>query len=131
MCMVQRLQVGALPETSHVVCTPRTEINGLSEGLSPVELAVFGGPSHSCSPDRRLSRFRLRQNALYDALGRNREGATMAGLLSNLRNTLIVSFILALVIVAGYYMHDGGAHQVFWQAVFRWLHVLFGILRIR
>jgi uncharacterized membrane protein len=54
----------------------------------------------------------------------------MAGLLSNLRNTLIVSFILALVIVAGYYMHDGGAHQVFWQAVFRWLHVLFGILWI-
>ncbi|HEV7385848.1 MAG TPA: urate hydroxylase PuuD [Phenylobacterium sp.] len=54
----------------------------------------------------------------------------MAGLLSNLRNTLIVSFILALVIVAGYYMHDGGAHQVFWQAVFRWLHVLFGIMWI-
>jgi len=54
----------------------------------------------------------------------------MAGLLSNLRNTLIVSFILALVIVAGYYMHDGGAHQIFWQALFRWLHVLFGIMWI-
>ena len=54
----------------------------------------------------------------------------MAGLLSNLRNTLIVSFILALVIVAGYYMHDGGAHGIFWQAIFRWLHVLFGIMWI-
>ncbi len=54
----------------------------------------------------------------------------MAGLLSNLRNTMIVSFILALVIVAGYYMHDGGAHQIFWQALFRWLHVVFGIMWI-
>src|SRR3569833_2433992 len=54
----------------------------------------------------------------------------MAGLLSNLRNTMIVSFILALVFVAGYYMHDGGAHQIFWQAMFRWLHVVIGIMWI-
>jgi uncharacterized membrane protein len=54
----------------------------------------------------------------------------MAGLLSNLRNTLIVSFILALVIIAGYLMHNGAADAIFWQGVFRWLHVLFGILWI-
>jgi uncharacterized membrane protein len=54
----------------------------------------------------------------------------LAGLLSNLRNTLIVSFILAIVVVVGYMQHHGGADQIFWQAVFRWLHTLAGILWI-
>jgi uncharacterized membrane protein len=54
----------------------------------------------------------------------------MAGLLANLRNTLIVSFILAFVIIAGYEIHYGSADAIFWQAVFRWLHVLVGILWI-
>lgn len=52
----------------------------------------------------------------------------MAGLLSNLRNTLIVSFLLSLVIVTGYGMHHGGADRIFFEAVFRWLHVTFGIM---
>ena len=54
----------------------------------------------------------------------------MAAMLSNLRNTMIVSFIIAIIIIAGYYMHHGGADAIFWQAVFRWLHVLFGIMWI-
>ena len=54
----------------------------------------------------------------------------MAALLSNLRNTLIVSFIIALIIVGGYYVHNGAGPEVFWQAVFRWLHVIFGIMWI-
>jgi uncharacterized membrane protein len=54
----------------------------------------------------------------------------MAGLLSNLRNTMIVSFIIALVIIAGYRMHYGSFDAIFWQAIFRWLHVLFGIMWI-
>ena len=54
----------------------------------------------------------------------------MAGLLSNLRNTVIVSFILALIIIAGYAMHYGSTDAIFFQAVFRWLHVLFGIMWI-
>ncbi len=54
----------------------------------------------------------------------------MAGLLSNLRNTMIVSFILALIIVAGYEVHYGSTDGIFWQAVFRWLHVIFGIMWI-
>lgn len=54
----------------------------------------------------------------------------MAAMLSNLRNTMIVSFILAIVIIAGYFMHHGGADAIFWQGVFRWLHVLFGIMWI-
>jgi uncharacterized membrane protein len=54
----------------------------------------------------------------------------MVGLLSNLRNTLIVSFILAVIIAVGYLMHNGAADAVFWQGIFRWLHVFFGILWI-
>ena len=54
----------------------------------------------------------------------------MAGLLSNLRNTLIVSFILALVLIAGYQVHNGALDAIFWQAVFRWFHTLAGILWI-
>ena len=54
----------------------------------------------------------------------------IAGLLSNLRNTMIVSFILALIIVAGYEVHYGSTDAIFWQAVFRWLHVLFGVMWI-
>jgi uncharacterized membrane protein len=54
----------------------------------------------------------------------------MAAFLSNLRNTMIVSFIVALIIVAGYEVHYGSADAIFWQALFRWLHVLAGIMWI-
>jgi uncharacterized membrane protein len=54
----------------------------------------------------------------------------MQGLLSNFRNTMIVSFILAIIMVAGYMSHYGSADAIFWQAVFRWLHTFFGILWI-
>jgi uncharacterized membrane protein len=54
----------------------------------------------------------------------------MAGLLANFRNTMILSFLLALVIIAGYGMHNAAWDQIFWQAVFRWLHTFFGILWI-
>jgi uncharacterized membrane protein len=54
----------------------------------------------------------------------------MAGLLSNLRNTLIVAFILAIILIAGYASHHGSADPIFWQAVFRFLHTTFGILWI-
>ncbi len=54
----------------------------------------------------------------------------MAGLLSNLRNTLIVAFILAIILIAGYQVHNGAMDAIFWQAVFRFLHTTFGILWI-
>jgi len=54
----------------------------------------------------------------------------MAGLLSNLRNTLIVAFVLALILIVGYEIHNGAADAIFWQGVFRFLHVTFGILWI-
>ena len=54
----------------------------------------------------------------------------MAGLLSNLRNTMIVSFILALIVVGGYHVHNQSGIDIFLQALFRWMHVLFGIMWI-
>lgn len=54
----------------------------------------------------------------------------MAGLLSNFRNTIIVSVILALVIVYGFGHSPHGFDDAYFQAVFRLLHVFFGILWI-
>lgn len=54
----------------------------------------------------------------------------MGALLSNFRNTIIVSFILALVMVYYYYSGTHTDPEVFAQAVLRWLHVLCGILWI-
>src|SRR6478672_205289 len=54
----------------------------------------------------------------------------MAGLLANFRNTIVVSFILALVIVFAFSQGPQGTDIAFWQAVFRWLHVFFGVLWI-
>jgi len=54
----------------------------------------------------------------------------MAGLLANFRNTIIVSIILALIIVGAYATGPQGTGPAYWQAVFRWLHVFFGILWI-
>ena len=55
----------------------------------------------------------------------------MAALLLNFRNTIIVSVILALIFIVGYGVH-GPDHfgMIFWQGVFRWMHVVFGILWI-
>ena len=53
----------------------------------------------------------------------------MAGLLSNFRNTMILSAVLALIMILSF----GQAHGIdgnFWQAVFRWMHVVFGVLWI-
>lgn len=54
----------------------------------------------------------------------------MGALLSNFRNTVIVSVILALIMVAAYATGPQGTSEIFLQAVFRWMHVFFGILWI-
>ncbi|HLK25702.1 MAG TPA: urate hydroxylase PuuD [Caulobacteraceae bacterium] len=55
----------------------------------------------------------------------------MAAFLGNLRNVVIVSFILAIIFIAGYFsVYGAHADLIFWQAVFRWLHVIFGIMWI-
>ncbi len=55
----------------------------------------------------------------------------MAGFLSNFRNTMIASVGLALLMIIGYALHSPhGTDGSFWEAVFRWMHVFFGILWI-
>ena len=54
----------------------------------------------------------------------------MAGLLSNFRNTIIVSVVLALIMLYAYATAAGGADERFWQALLRWAHVFSGILWI-
>jgi uncharacterized membrane protein len=52
-------------------------------------------------------------------------------ILSNLRNTLILSLILAILMIAAYGVHSpSGMDRTFWIAVVRWVHVFFGILWI-
>ena len=56
--------------------------------------------------------------------------APMAGLLSNFRNTMILSVVLAAIMLFAYSHSPQGTNEVYWQAVFRWMHVVFGILWI-
>jgi uncharacterized membrane protein len=55
----------------------------------------------------------------------------MAGILLNLRNTIILSLVLAAIMIFAYaQVSPQGTGVIFWQAVFRWMHVVFGILWI-
>lgn len=55
----------------------------------------------------------------------------MAGLLSNFRNTIILSLVLAGVMIYCFGANAPGKFDgLFWQAVFRWMHIGFGILWI-
>jgi uncharacterized membrane protein len=54
----------------------------------------------------------------------------MAGLLLNFRNTMILSVVLALIMLFAYSQSPHGLDRTYWQAVFRWMHVVFGILWI-
>jgi uncharacterized membrane protein len=54
----------------------------------------------------------------------------VSGLLSNLRNTMILSSIIALVVIGGYMHHAGGVDAIFVQAVLRFVHTVFGIMWI-
>jgi uncharacterized membrane protein len=54
----------------------------------------------------------------------------MAALLANFRNTVVLSVILALVMIVAFSQSPHGTDAAFWQAVFRWLHTVFGILWI-
>ncbi len=53
----------------------------------------------------------------------------MAGLLSNFRNTMILSGVLAAIMLAAFAQFHGMDIE-YWQAVFRWMHVVFGVLWI-
>ena len=53
-------------------------------------------------------------------------------ILSNLRNTIILSLLLAALMIFAYGIHSpaGFNSDQFWIAFFRWVHVFFGILWI-
>jgi uncharacterized membrane protein len=54
----------------------------------------------------------------------------MAAFLGNLRNTVILGLVLALIMLVAFAQVHGGADGIYWQAVFRWMHVFFGVLWI-
>ena len=55
----------------------------------------------------------------------------MGNLLSNFRNTILLSAVLAGVMIYAFGMTSVGfSDMIFWQAVARWVHVLAGILWI-
>ena len=54
----------------------------------------------------------------------------MAALLSNLRNTVIAGFVLALVVFLIYLQVQGYDPVTFWPFFVRWLHVLCGVMWI-
>ena len=54
----------------------------------------------------------------------------MAKLLSNFRTTILLSIALAGVMILAFGQVSGGFGDLFWQAVFRWTHVVAGILWI-
>ncbi len=54
----------------------------------------------------------------------------MAGLLLNFRNTMILSVVFAIIMLFAFSQGPHGMDQTYWQAVFRWMHVFFGVLWI-
>ena len=55
----------------------------------------------------------------------------MAAILNNLRNTIIVGLVLAIIMIFSFgKASPHGFDMTFWQAVLRWTHVFFGILWI-
>ena len=54
----------------------------------------------------------------------------MAGILSSLRNTVITGFVLAFLLELMYLNSGGTFDTTFWAFLFRWLHVLSGIMWI-
>ena len=57
----------------------------------------------------------------------------MAAILSNLTNTIIAGFVLAVVlllILAGWHGAGAGFDYAWWAFLFRWLHVLSGVMWI-
>lgn len=56
----------------------------------------------------------------------------MAAFLSNLRNAVVTGLVLALIMLVGFgkFSNFGFGDVVFWEAVFRWIHVVCGVMWI-
>ena len=63
-------------------------------------------------------------------MGHNLGGIPMAAILTSLQNTVIAGIVLAVVLFAIYLQMDGAADYAFYTFLFRWLHVLSGVMWI-
>ncbi len=54
----------------------------------------------------------------------------MAGILTDLKNTIIAGVVLAVVLFVIYLIGQGFSNIEFWAFLFRWLHVLSGVMWI-
>ncbi|NIJ39825.1 putative membrane protein [Parvibaculum indicum] len=54
----------------------------------------------------------------------------MAAILTSLRNTVIAGCVLAAILLIMYFVWDGQAGRLFWAFIFRWLHVVSGVMWI-
>ena len=54
----------------------------------------------------------------------------MTAILTSLRNTVIAGFVLAAVLFVLYLAFGGGLGYDFWSFLFRWLHVISGVMWI-
>ncbi|MGH6947376.1 MAG: urate hydroxylase PuuD [Kiloniellales bacterium] len=54
----------------------------------------------------------------------------MAAILTDLKKTVVSGFVLALVLFLIYYATQGYGGYAFWTFLFRWLHVLSGVMWI-
>ncbi len=64
-------------------------------------------------------------------LGNFYRGIEMAAILTNLRNTVIVGTLIAVLMFLHVFFAEGGTYGTeFWAFTFRWLHVLSGIMWI-
>ena len=63
-------------------------------------------------------------------MGNNLGGIPMAAILTSLQNTVIAGIVLAVVLFAIFLQMDGAADYAFFTFLFRWLHVLSGVMWI-
>lgn len=54
----------------------------------------------------------------------------MSAVLTSLRNTVVASFVLAAVLFVLYLGWEGRVDHAFWSFLFRWLHVISGVMWI-
>ncbi len=63
-------------------------------------------------------------------MGHNLGGIPMAAILTSLQNTVIAGIVLAVILFAIFLQMDGAADYAFYTFLFRWLHVLSGVMWI-
>ena len=120
---------GAMPKLAYIAHL----WTGAAKQKTPLLARVEAAKAHKIAPwaQQRLlpprNLFAFDVKALSSDLTISFRGFAMASLLSNFRNTMIVSALLALIMIAAF-GKAAGFDGRFAEAVFRWMHVVFGIL---